>query len=273
MNDMRRPAGITFLLAALAAATSAQCPPAPVTVGNEIDTMTPGMNFRRRQTARARLAIEWVCPVWTPPTGADRPAVVRRDEAFRFLAGSDPRPLLVLRECKLCLGSDAALLRSDLSNEKTLLLTRWFRCVKLPPQVLEPDHPLREVFPGDKPPHMFVALADGSEWTAFTGAQTQADLWAGMLKIVRRAYVAAPEPRLKEWQQLLAHFDHLDTTRGTLQDRLQREHQSNGAATALAKSLEQDLAKAKRQMDEALAKEAKLRDLGLRPPPPKAQAK
>ena len=63
-----------------------------------------------------------------------------REEAVKKIAGTDPRPLLVVRECNLCRGANHALLSHKLDNERTLLLTQWFHCVKLRPNVLDKNH-------------------------------------------------------------------------------------------------------------------------------------
>ena len=55
------------------------------------------------------------------------------EEAYAMLAGEDHRPLLVLRECMTCNGTDDALMTRKADNERTMLLSRWFHCVKLPP--------------------------------------------------------------------------------------------------------------------------------------------
>ena len=68
------------------------------------------------------------------------------ETVFRTLAGTDPRPLLVLRECAFCNGTDDALLSKGADNERTFLLSTWFHCVKLPVDVLKPDHPYYELF-------------------------------------------------------------------------------------------------------------------------------
>ena len=57
-----------------------------------------------------------------------------------------------MRECERCKGTDHALLSRSLDNEQTVLLTHWFHCVKLPPNVLEAKHPL---------PNMFLRTKDG----------------------------------------------------------------------------------------------------------------
>ena len=48
----------------------------------------------------------------------------------------------MLRECYLCKGSDVALLSRELNNDRTILLTNWFHCVKLPANTTAADHPV-----------------------------------------------------------------------------------------------------------------------------------
>ena len=112
----------------------------------------------RGPSAKSYLRIEWEYPVYVPPeesaakdTFAKKKRVaLSREEAFRFIAGDDPRPLLVLRECKVCNGTDDALLKGGVDNEKTYLLSRWFHCIKLPVDVMEEDHPFHNLFLQDR---------------------------------------------------------------------------------------------------------------------------
>ncbi len=100
-------------------------------------------------TVQALLQIEWDNAVWTPPerTGTQAvPLPLAPDAAIAYLAGSDQRPLLVLRECPNCRGTDLALLRTDVPNERTILLTRFFHCVRLPAEVRTPGHAFADRF-------------------------------------------------------------------------------------------------------------------------------
>jgi hypothetical protein len=62
-----------------------------------------------------------------------------------------------VRECKVCNKTDDALLRPGAQNERTILLSRWFHCVKVPVDVLQPDHPFNALFPDTKSEHLFVS--------------------------------------------------------------------------------------------------------------------
>ena len=71
----------------------------------------------RGPSAKSYLSIKWDYPVYVPPdekpvegthTKRKRQALSRED-VFAQIANDDPRPLLVLRECKVCNGTDDAL--------------------------------------------------------------------------------------------------------------------------------------------------------------------
>ena len=100
-------------------------------------------------------------PVWKPaetpaaqPADGNRTAVKQIEHALPLKPGAcelvtdgDKRPVLILRECDKCKGTDHALLSRTLDNEQTVLLAHWFRCVKLPPNVLlTSDHPFYNLF-------------------------------------------------------------------------------------------------------------------------------
>src|SRR5262249_15178583 len=135
------------------------------------------------------------------------------DEAFAWIAGDDHRPLLVLRECELCKGTDHALLSRTLDNEQTVLLTHWFRCVKLPSNVLGDKHPFTALFrgqPGEKIPHLFFCDPDGQNRVALPGDQTQAQLWETMFGFLERCYKGDAKKAVKDLRTLLGQFDRID---------------------------------------------------------------
>jgi hypothetical protein len=111
----------------------------------------------RGPSAQELLEIDWKYPVFKAEAkladdGRTVAGTVQRalplERAVAYLAGEDPRPLLVLRECLVCNGTDKALLGAEADNEKTVLLTRWFHCVKLPVDVmLKEDHPFHDTGP------------------------------------------------------------------------------------------------------------------------------
>lgn len=168
----------------------------------------------RGPTARELTKIDWDCVVYTSETlHGDGTSVGSRREAlpvgtaFRTIAGTDPRPLLVLRECSYCNKTDIALLRSRADNERTILLTRWFHCVKLPVDVIQPDQPFNALFPTNDAEHLFVCAVDGSGRIPLESDTSRPELWAAMGKVLAASYVKDPAAAVKE---ILRGFDKLD---------------------------------------------------------------
>ena len=157
------------------------------------------------------LGIRWKYPGYIAPIdetaakeGKDRSLSMRRKEAllageaFAYLSGEDRRPLLVLRECTTCTGTEDALMTKGADNEKTMLMSRWFHCVKLPPDVLKEGHPFHALFAGDDPAHLFVARWDGSQRRDLTGAQSRTELWGVMGDILASEYQKKPDKALQK---------------------------------------------------------------------------
>ena len=124
-----------------------------------------------------------------------------------MIAGEDPRPLLVLRECLTCTGTDDALLTRQTDNEKTMLMSRWFHCVKIAPGVLDEDHAFKNLFTGDAPAHLFLARADGSSRMELDGAQSRTELWGVMSALLDLEYRDKPDKALKKLYRVLDGFD------------------------------------------------------------------
>ena len=182
--------------------------------------------------------------------------------------GDDGRPLLVLRECTSCEGTDAALLSRSLKNDKTMLLTKWFRTVRLPAHITESGHPFHMVFRGyrtfDKGwPHFFLLADKGSRPVVFDGKQTQSKLWKGMYGVLEQRYGKNPERAVKKWLSLLDRYDALDAQRSQLRDQLLAERADKGANSSRAKKLAKKLAETEKEKAKVAAAEAKVRDLGL----------
>ncbi|MEO6594351.1 MAG: hypothetical protein ABIP94_06325, partial [Planctomycetota bacterium] len=92
------------------------------------------LTFERQHTSKDRLRIDWEHP--TPPSHTEGTAAagpLPTDDAMGLMwDANDERPLLVLRECLECTGTDNALLSRAMTNDRTLLLAKWFRTVRLP---------------------------------------------------------------------------------------------------------------------------------------------
>lgn len=234
------------------------------------------IDFRRLETSKDRLEIDWNYPVYAPDrdrapveegrttTGRAR-AALPRERALLEIRSETRKPLLVVRECGFCKGTEEALLSRRLNNEKTLLLTKWFHCVKLPNHVLDADHPFRNLFEQEHPPHLFLCRHDGSDPVAMDGQQTQSELWDAMLALIETNYEGDAAKAVKGLLRVLDGYDAIDARLVELQDRLETTLDEDGPRSTKAKKL-------KRQVDELVAereklaeREAELLDLGLRP--------
>ena len=232
----------------------------------------------RGPSTRALLSLDWSYPVHAPPAvalaeGATTAKAVRKaltyEEAFAEIAGEDPRPLLVLRECAVCNGTDDALLSRSVDNERTFLLARWFHCVKLPVDVLSDDHPFRNLFPGGRSEHLFLATRDGTQRIALEGERSRAELWSAMQSVLASDYAADADHVLKAIQRKLDRLDAADQRLGELQSRYDQLLESEGANSAKLKKARAKLAEGRAERDALLDEvQAAGSELELRHPTP-----
>jgi hypothetical protein len=177
----------------------------------------------RSEGSRELMKLAWDYPVFvaTEAPKSEGTAVkaarkaLPREDAIRHIAGKDPRPLLVLRECPVCERTDDALLSKDYDNEKTLILSRWFHCVKLPTDVIKSDHPFNALFPDDETEHLFVADVDGAGRMPLESDTSRVELNASMTQVLARAYAADPMVAYKE---IVRHLDRIDALDGKARD-------------------------------------------------------
>ncbi len=233
------------------------------------------VDFRRRKTSNDRLEIDWNHPVYAPDLkkkvekGRTSTAYVDvallRDEAFLRIRGEDHRPLLIVRECGFCKGTDDALLTRRINNERTVLMTQWFHCVKLPNNVLKQNHPFRKLFAQEHPPHLFLASWDGATVIPMTGLQTQSQLWKSMDVLLKQHYKKDSKSALKELAKLLNEYDQIDIRQDEHAARREQAMVKYGPKSSKVKALSQKIAKLEKQRKRASAREAKVRNLGLVP--------
>lgn len=254
--------------------------PAGPSMGQPASPMSgsPYMTAPRGPSSRDELEIQWQYPVFVAEQKDDgeRTQAVQAkralplDEAFAYLAGDDPRPLLVLRECLTCNGTDDALLTRQADNERTMLLTRWFHCVKLPPAVLEADHPFHALFADEAPPHLFVAQRDGRGRVDLKGDQSRSELWKAMDGTLAVAYQqvtsSGPKRALGELNKLLDKLDAVDDEFLLTERRLEDEIEESGPDGRKAKKLAKELVSLKEERAELRAKALKVSTLKLRAP-------
>ena len=222
-------------------------------------------------------------PVYKPVTGGSSPTpsgqtsavqverALPAEQAFAYVADGDKRPLLILRECERCKGTDHALLSRSLDNEQTVLLTQWFRCIKLPPNVLDEKHPFANLWKrekeGDRIPHLFFADPDGGNRRELPGDQPQSELWTTMLSYLDRCYAESAKEALKEMRQLLSQYDKLDIDEQAIKVRIDKETEKNGPRSPRLKDFDADLAKVEKARTKLRAREKELRELALRDMP------
>jgi hypothetical protein len=231
-------------------------------------------------TTRTLLQIQWEYPVYAggPTTRADgTPASARSgplplEEALRYIARDDPRPLLVVRECRRCNRTDRALLTPGVDNEKTILLSRWFHCVKLTLDVSQPDHPLHALFPRDDAEHLFVSAADGSGRMPLEAATSRTDLWAAMSTTLARAYAADPTPAYKQLAALIDGFDLSDQKLIALQERRSHAMESERFDPAELRTLEDEIESVRSGIARDLDRAERLSKAELQPKASKSPA-
>ncbi|MEO6595871.1 MAG: hypothetical protein ABIP94_14055 [Planctomycetota bacterium] len=199
-------------------------------------------------------------------TAADGPLPLQA--ALQLLwEGKDHRPLFVLREDIAGRDTDEEVLGRIFPNDRALLLTKWFRTVRLPAHVVEASHPLHNVFDGfawkSARPRFFLLASPGAVPMAFTGDETPSDLCKGMCDVLGQRYAKDPQRAVKEWLALLEQFDVLDGRAVQLQDQLDEARAKDGPDSPKAQKLVESLQQNAAQRVEALWRERQIRDLGL----------
>jgi len=230
------------------------------------------ITFTRQSTSREILDIDWDYPTRVAENreqqkGTAASTVLRalpKEAAFVRIAGGDNRPLLVLRECPNCKGTDFAFLNRKLNNEKTILLARWFHCIKLPPSVVHPTHHFRNLFAGRKPPHLFIAKVDGSDLQSFDGKQSQSGMQKAMSKMIEDCYQKNPKPALKRMLIFLSKFDDCDIMEKTLLRQIKSELYSKGPKSSKLKKLRAKLDEVKARKAAAMKGAKAVCDLKLK---------
>lgn len=212
----------------------------------------------RGPSARSYLKMEWDYPVYEPKveskdgrtvSRAARKALTR-EEALKVIAGDDPRPLLVLRECKVCNGTDEALLKGGIDNEKTFLLAQWFHCVKLPTDVMEEDHPFHNLFLEDKPEHLFVCAVDGSGHDPLESETSRTELWDSMRELIGSEYKKKADKSLKSIAKILDKMDVADARLQEVQARFDEVIEEEGPKSRKLKKLKKSVDEAQADCDE-----------------------
>jgi len=238
------------------------------------------MPTARGPTSRQTLQIDWqhVTPPRAEAAGERTTAVQQRhalpvEEALALLAGEDRRPLLVLRECFKCSGTEDALMSSKEDNERTYLLSHWFHCVKLSPDVLEADHPFRNLFAQEAPSHLFLCNRDGSARHDLEGQHSRRELWGTMEGLIEANYAGNHERAVRSLAKILGEMDEADQTLADLSTRYELALSESGDSGKVRK-LQSKIGAVRGERDELIAEALEVAALQLKPeqkPEPKPE--
>ncbi|MBK7878697.1 MAG: hypothetical protein IPJ77_23820 [Planctomycetes bacterium] len=252
-------------------ATATPMPSGPTSAGAPTGTSKPApfTDPRRGPSARKELKLAWDHPIAVSSgfERSDATAVAERralsvEQALRAIAGKDPRPLLVLRECSKCANSEKALLVEGFDNERTFLLARWFHCVKLPVDVVQPDHPFHALFPDKTAGHLFVSQVDGSGRVALEGDLPRSELWASMARVLTDAYGKDPTATTRDMGKLFDKLDTLDVRERELQKRRDELIEASGRSEkSKLDDVNQDLQSVQREIASLLSELGRLAQL------------
>lgn len=185
------------------------------------------VTFARQRTSRARLSWDWdyakvvqVVAESDDTVAAPQSRALPFDEAIGRVAGDDQRPLLVLRECFLCGSDEESDIGRKLLNEKTVMLARWFHCVRVSDAVRAQNHPLHALFSGERSPHLVLCASDGSRFTPVFGEEPLSAVWQKMRGLLQDAYEGDVHEATSALLQTLSRFDHVDSMEAELASRL-----------------------------------------------------
>jgi len=229
----------------------------------------------RQSTSVEILDVEWDYPVastfaddkGTGHTFASKAKVAwLAEDAFQKIAGDDPRPLLVMRECHACKGSEHALFSRRLNNEKTKLLLHWFHCIKLPAEVEKKNHPFHNLFHfkhGFRP-HLFICTAEGQSKKVFTGAQPQSLLQRELNKLINISYAKKPKPAIQAMLKYLSKFDQYDLRESELLTQIDLAREASGPKSSRVKKVQKTLEKVRRNKAKAMKMAKAVCDLKLK---------
>lgn len=212
-------------------------------------------SWRRLKTAKSRLEAKWRDLLPSEET------VLTVKEAIVSLRKDDPRPLLIVRECDGCKNKEGDLLKRTLEDERFLLATPWFHCVKLDKEAHFPEHPYNKLFTGSIPPHVVLASWDGKRIVNVSRAG-QKEIWQAMQKVLRVSYKKSPSTAMKGLSKILETYDALDEREQELLVQLAAKEERGKKARA--EKLRKQIIDLEADRQEVIEKEEKLYDLKLK---------
>lgn len=172
--------------------------------------------------------------------------------------------MLILREFSSFDDPGNEKLSRQLYTEKTVLMSHWFRCVRLPHHVTEPEHPFSCLYQGEDPPQLMMTDGSGTRIEAFAYGSSRADLSSEMDRILKDYYVKSPSKAVDELVKLLPKFDTLDVDIQDLKEALDKVIEGAGPRSGKARKLQKELARAEAKRKALEEKKESLRDIPLK---------
>lgn len=224
--------------------------------------MTPGgvglPAWGRLSTAQRRLD-----PNWEFVNPEAKEALAFKD-AYEKVAGGDPRPILLLRDCAHS-EKDLTKVATFTDDERVALGMSWFHLVRLHKDAVKPEHPLHSLV-GSQNAHMVVFTRGGADRVDLVLMPTANELWSQMVKGLKKDFKKSPEDSVSKWRKILTEFDILDKEYARLKGE---EYRKGSADEDLERKLE--AVEEKRQKltaDERKVKDLEFRDAGKKMPAP-----
>ena len=218
-------------------------------------------NSIRSHFSRRRLVIQW-----NYPQGGLEP--LDAAAALREMHKADPRPLLIVRDSNEFENSDEALFGGQKDSELLILLTYWFKCIKVDRRVVtNTSHPFHALFAGEHPPYLLLVSGDDKTRIALGARLAQSKVTANLVGLLNAEYTKDTLAVAKTWLRLLGEYDRLEQAAGVLNDGLIRQIRKKsraGISRARAK-----LRALETHRQRLLAREKRLVDLRLRRAPHK----
>lgn len=215
------------------------------------------ITYTRGKSSKKRLQIHWEYPK------AKGEASLDYESALAEVRGNDPRPLLVLREGSQYGKGYDAMLQKKLRNEKLVLLTRWFHCVRFPSTIMEESHPYHSLFSGKFPPQVFVVSWDGTDNAPLSGVFSVGSLERRISKVLKKEYRKDPSKAVSKWLRVLNELDTIDSMEGTLRKQMDEVEFKEGPKSSKLKSLKAKWNKLQKRRGKARQREKVAMDLGL----------
>ena len=212
-------------------------------------------SWARGKTSTSRLNADWQAPILS----AEKKLELQ--EALKELRGEDPRPLLLLRDCDGCKNKEGDLLKRTLLDERLLLATGWFHCVRFSHDVVNPEHPFSVIFEHERHPHIAMASWDLKTFMQVPRAG-QKDVWKSMKRVIGKDYKKSPESAMKGLMKVLVEYDAIDDREEALKTQISTKKERG--KTARVKILEKELATLAEEREELIEEEESLKDLGFK---------